>query len=45
MARDAILEAHLKVYENSWTPLVQVIIGNYTWSSGIDLTELRANEK
>lgn len=44
-AFQASFDAYLESWEGDKNPLVQVIVGDFLWSDGTDLTMLRQNEK
>ena len=44
-AFDAAFDSYLTSWQNDETPLLQVIVDDFIWSSGDVLSDLRANEK
>ena len=45
IAFDVALQAYLQTYEDDDAPLLQIVVGDFLWTNGVDLSELRPAEK
>ena len=45
IAFDVALDAYLQTYNDDDAPLIQIVVDDFLWENGVDLSELRPAEK